>query len=208
MAGESCLCLDCLAQLPETGFAFYPGNPVEKSLTGRLHLEKGMAAYYFGHGSLMQRLMHQLKYKGYKELGRQLGRLMGQQLIASERFSDIEALVPLPLSKARERQRGFNQAAVICEGIAALTGWPIIGQAIQRVRFTGSQTDKSRVDRWLNAAGRFSLSRPELLQGKHLLLVDDVITTGATLEACGSVLAQALDARLSIATLCVAMART
>lgn len=201
---ESQLCLRCLASIPETNFEKHSANPVEKMFWGRLPLVSATAQYYFTKESLMQRLMHQFKYKGNKDLGFQLGRLMGIALKESNRFSNIEALVPLPLFSSKEKRRGFNQATVLCEGMAEILFLPVLKDVIIRPQHTDTQTKKGRIERWKNIEGKFELVNTAIIQNKHLLLVDDVVTTGATLEACGSELLKAENVRLSIATLCQA----
>jgi ComF family protein len=150
----------------------------------------------------MQHLMHQLKYRGNKELGVYLGRLMGYALEATNRFRYVDALVPLPLFPSKERKRGYNQAAVLCEGMAEAMGKPVLKDVVVRTAHTETQTRKNRIERWLNMEGRFELAKPQAIEGKHVLLVDDVMTTGATLEACGAVLLQGQNVQLSVATLC------
>ncbi|MFN2457058.1 MAG: ComF family protein [Chitinophagaceae bacterium] len=199
---ESFLCLHCLSSLPQTNFHLHNNNPIEKIFWGRLPVPNATAQYYFTKESLMQRLMHQFKYKGNKELGFYLGELMGHQLAATDRFAVIDALVPLPLFPQRERKRGYNQAAVLCDGIAEVLKKPVLKHVVRRPHQTESQTNKSRVERWQNMEGKFELVKEKEIAGRHILLVDDVVTTGATLEACGSVVLQAPDVRLSIATLC------
>ena len=197
----SSLCLRCLDALPETNFESHPDNPVEKKLWGRLKVENAAAQYYFTGESLMKRLMHQFKYRGNKELGLQLGRMMGDNLGRSGRFN-VDALVPLPLFPAKEKRRGYNQAAILCDGIAESLQVPVLKDIIIRSEHTDTQTKKKRIERWQNMEGKFIVVKPDAIQNKHLLLVDDVITTGATLEACGSELLKAGNTRLSIATLC------
>ncbi|RYZ29629.1 MAG: ComF family protein [Chitinophagaceae bacterium] len=196
------LCLKCHSALPKTDFHLYPNNPIEKIFWGRLPLANATAQYYFTKNSAMQHLMHQLKYRGNKELGMYLGRLMGHALNQSNRFRYIDGLIPLPLFPAKERKRGYNQALVLCEGIAEVMGKPVLKNAITRRSHTDSQTKKNRVQRWQNMDGRFEITNEDAIKGKHLLLVDDVVTTGATLEACGSVLLEAENVQLSVATLC------
>lgn len=150
----------------------------------------------------MQRLMHAFKYDGNQELGAYLGQLMGQSLVLSNRFSYLDALVPLPLFKSKERTRGFNQAKILCDGIAGVLGVPILNHVVQRTVHTDSQTKKGRIERWQNMEGRFALCDGQQLEGKHILLVDDVITTGATLEACGKEIMKQNNVQVSIATLC------
>ena len=201
---QSMLCMHCLAEMPETNFHFFNNNPVEKIFWGRLPLVNATAQYYFTKESLMQCLMHQLKYKGNKELGKQLGRLIGISLQQSDRFHNIDALVPLPLFPAKEKKRGYNQAYVLCEGIAEVMNLKICHDVIVRVQNTESQTKKGRIERWENIEGKFELESAEKIQNKHILLVDDVVTTGATLEACGQKLCKVEGTKISIATLCYA----
>lgn len=201
---ESRLCLHCLVALPETNFEKHAGNPVEKMFWGRLSLVSAAATFYFTKESLMQKLMHQFKYKNNKDLGLQLGRLMGIALKESKRFENIEALIPLPLFPSKEKKRGYNQATVLCEGIAEILFLPILKDVIARPQHTETQTKKGRIERWKNIEGKFELINPVHAQYKHLLLVDDVVTTGATLESCGAELLKSENVRLSIATLCQA----
>ena len=200
---ESALCMHCIADLPETNFENYPGNPVEKIFHGRLQLVNAAAQYYFTRESMMQRLMHQFKYKGNKELGYQLGRMMGESLKRSGRFN-IDGLIPLPLFPVKEKRRGFNQAAILCEGIREVMNVPVLYHVVTRPQHTASQTNKGRIERWKNIEGKFELSNPGAVCNKHILLVDDVVTTGATLESCGSELLKAEKVRLGAATLCIA----
>src|SRR6266487_794712 len=201
---ESLLCMRCISELPETNFHLHPNNPVEKIFWGRIPLVSATAQYYFSKETRMQHLMHQFKYKGNKDLGKQLGYLMGNDLLQSHRFKNIHALIPLPLFAAKEKRRGYNQAAVLCEGIAEILRIEILNDAIIRTQHTETQTKKGRVERWQNIEGKFELINPGEIRNKNILLVDDVITTGATLEACGQELIKATDVGLSVATLCFA----
>jgi ComF family protein len=187
--------------MPETHFELHPGNPVEKKFWGRLLIQGGTAQYYFTKESLMQHLMHQFKYRKNKELGLQLGKMMGQQLKRSRRFT-TDALVPLPLFPAREKRRGYNQATILCQGISEVMQIPILDKVIIRPQFTETQTKKGRIERWKNMDGKFILVDPRAIANKHLLLVDDVITTGATIEACAMEFLKIENVRISIATLC------
>ena len=196
------LCLRCLHQLPATQFELHASNPIEKIFFGRLPVTAATAQYYFTKESLVQRLMHGFKYKGNKELGIYLGRLMGIALASSNRFTKIDALVPLPLFPSKERKRGYNQATVLCQGISEVLQKPVWKDAVIRSTFTETQTKKNRVERWQNIEGRFEIANAAQLMNKHVLLVDDVVTTGATLESCGRVLLNAPGLQLSIATLC------
>ncbi|HKC34540.1 MAG TPA: phosphoribosyltransferase family protein [Chitinophagaceae bacterium] len=201
---ESRLCIRCVASLPETNFEQHTGNPVEKIFWGRIPVVNAAAHFYFTKESLMQRLMHQFKYKGNRDLGLQLGRMMGYSLKSSNRFTGISGLVPLPLFPFKEKKRGYNQATILCEGMAEILSLPILNNIITRPEHTETQTKKGRIERWRNIEGKFHLINSGLIQNKHLLLVDDVITTGATLESCGNELLTAENVKLSVATLCVA----
>jgi ComF family protein len=202
---ETPLCLRCIHELPVTNFHTYVNNPVEKIFWGRLPLVSASAYTYFTKDSLLQHLLHQLKYGGNKEIGVFLGNMLGQLLKASNRFSDIDAVVPLPLFAAREKKRGYNQALVICEGISLAMQIPVLRQAVVRLSATETQTKKNRIQRWQNMEGRFLVKNENDIGNKHLLLVDDVVTTGATLEACGQEILSVNNTRLSIATLAFAV---
>lgn len=197
------LCFRCLSSLPQTHFESLPGNPVEKLFWGRLLLEAATAQFFFTGNSLVQQLMHQVKYNSNQALAIQLGRIMGEQLLASGRFF-VDALVPLPLFPAREKKRGYNQATLLCEGIREATRLPILDKVVIRPEHTETQTRKGRIERWKNMEGKFYLQHESAVKGRHLLLVDDVVTTGATLESCGNTLLDAGNVTLSIASLCIA----
>lgn len=195
------ICVHCYTNIPETNYAALPGNPIEKIFYGRLDVEQAAAGYYFSKSSVLQRLIHQLKYNGNIEVGHQLGEWLGLQLQRSNRFNSVDALIPLPLYPSKEKKRGYNQATVLCEGIAEIMNIPILKNIVLRKRYTDTQTKKGRTERLLNVDGSFEVSDAPALQQKHLLLIDDVITTGATLEACGLVIKEVDEAKLSIATL-------
>ncbi|HRN46905.1 MAG TPA: ComF family protein [Niabella sp.] len=204
LSPDSRLCVRCIHDLPVTGFEKHAFNPVEKMLTGRIQFEKATAQFYFTKEGLMQTLMHRFKYKGNSDLGKQLGVLMGMQLSESNRFDDIDVLVPLPLFENKERQRGYNQSTVLCKGIAEVMQLPIIEDAVIRPMHTDTQTKKSRIERWKNMEGKFQLVDGSKISGKHILLVDDVITTGATGESCATALLEEANVKVSIAALCMA----
>ncbi|MGZ5190966.1 MAG: ComF family protein [Flavisolibacter sp.] len=196
------LCLRCLSFLPATNFHMHPNNPIEKIFWGRMPVTYATSHFYYTRESIIQHLMHQFKYRGNKEIGFYLGNLMGHALSSSNRFSFLDALIPLPLFPSKERQRGFNQATILSEGVSGILNIPVWKDVICRNSFTETQTKKGRIERWQNMEGRFEVTRVEQLKGKHVLLIDDVVTTGASLEACGTELLKVKDLRLSIATLC------
>jgi ComF family protein len=195
------LCLHCINDLPHTNFAQYHNNPVEKIFWGRIPVTAAHSEFYFSKESLLQHLIHQLKYKSNTDIGFYMGQMMGKTLLISGRFNNIDYLVPLPLYPDKERKRGYNQAAIICNGMSELMNVPVLKGNIIRQRFTETQTRKHRTERWENVEGSFVVKDPAALQGKSILLVDDVITTGATIEACGIVLLQTAGVKLNIASL-------
>lgn len=202
---KNLLCLKCINNLPHTHYAQHANNPIEKIFWGRIPLMAAHSEFYFAKESLVQHLIHQLKYKSNQQIGIYLGELMANSLCNSNRFKNLDYLVPLPLYPDKERKRGFNQAAVICQGMSAVMNVPVLNGNIVRKRFTETQTKKHRTERWENVAGSFMVNDEQILKGKNVLLVDDVITTGATLEACGVVIANISSTKLSIATLSMAV---
>ena len=198
------LCLQCINDLPHTNFEMHANNPVEKIFWGRLPLTAAMSEFYFTKGTLIQTLIHQFKYKSNIDVGLYLGAIMGRSLLNSNRFTTIDALIPLPLNAEKEFKRGYNQATILCNGMAEVMGVPVIKNNVVRNRFTETQTKKHRAERWKNVEGSFEINNPSALRDKHILLVDDVVTTGATLEACGTEILKIEGTKLSIATLAYA----
>ena len=194
------LCLRCISDLPLTDFSSHRCNPIEKIFRGRVAIVNATSILYFTKGSGLQHLLHQLKYNGRKEIGVFFGEMMGNLLIDSGLYADVDALVPLPLFSAREKKRGYNQAKVICNGISAVMQIPCVDDIIIRKSSTETQTHKNRIERWQNIEGKFALIDPLRLKNMHVLLVDDIITTGATLESCAAELI-ANGIKVSIATL-------
>ena len=201
---DQLLCLRCISNLPHTNYAQHAGNPIEKIFWGRVPLVAAHSEFYFSKESLIQHIIHQLKYKGNQDIGIYLGEILGRSLLNSNRFSGIDYLIPLPLYADKERKRGYNQAAVICRGMSGVMNVPVLTGNVTRQRYTETQTKKHRTERWENVADSFIVNDKEELKGKNVLLIDDVITTGATLEACGQSILQAADVKLSVAALAMA----
>ncbi len=200
--GEKAICTHCLYDLPYTDFHANPHNRVAKQLWARLPFEAAMAMLYFKKGTRIQNLIHNLKYNGKTEVGYALGKLIGEQLLLSEQYKGIDHIIPVPLHPKKERTRGYNQSVCIAEGIAEVLGASLQKKVLIRKKITDTQTRKSRFIRYENMLSVFELFESQHLQHKHVLLVDDVITTGATLEACGNVLHSGGIKKLSIA--CIA----
>lgn len=201
---RDCICLNCQLKLPKTNFHLERNNPFTERFWGRLEIESGAALYHFVKGGKVQGLIHQLKYLGKRQVGIRLGQWYGEQLRASEHFKNIDLIVPVPLHPRKEKMRGYNQSAAFAAGLAETMQIPALPQALVRRVFTETQTNKSRLERLENVQDVFAVQNPELLEGKHILLVDDVMTTGATLEACGSKIVAVKGTKLSMATIAIA----
>lgn len=171
---------------------------------GRIPVDAAGSLFYFSRGAPMQRILHSLKYRGNRQAGIKLGRSLGEAISDSGRFKPLDAIVPIPLHAERERNRGYNQAECIARGMSLTIGRPVWTDLVSRIRRTDTQTQKNRIERWTNLSDGFRLTRPDSVTGKHLLIVDDVITTGASLEACAQGILQASPAKLYIATIAYA----
>jgi ComF family protein len=203
---EETVCLSCEFHLPRTNFHLSLENPVSRLFWGRVTLESASAYVYFNKGNKVQRLIHQLKYKGRKDIGIYLGRQYGQQLRFSPFFQTVQLIVPVPLHIKKLLKRGYNQSEQFAIGLSESMKIPVDPAAICRKKETETQTKKSRFRRWQNVAEVFEVNDPGSLEMKHVMLVDDVITTGATLESCIRVLSPIHGIRISVATIAVAPA--
>ena len=168
---------------------------------GQLSVERAAALMFYEPHSEMAQLVYQLKYGQRPDIGEDMGRLMAREMSLGDFFNGIDALVPVPLTRKRHRQRGYNQSEMLARGISDVTGIPVITEAVSRELFQQSQTSLSRRERQENVEGVFVLRHPQLLEGKHILLIDDICTTGATLMACGKVLHNIERVSISMLTL-------
>ncbi len=199
--GEEQICTKCKYDLPYTDFHLYKDNLVAKQLWGRLELNAAMAMLYFKKNTKVQNLIHSLKYDGKTDVGLFLGKLMAQQLKKSAFYQDIDLVIPVPLHQKKLRTRGYNQSEYIANGLAEELGIVAASKNLLRKKATESQTKKTRYIRFENMQDVFEIKNPAVLKDKHILLVDDVVTTGATLEACGNVLLNSGIKKLSIAAI-------
>ena len=204
VANEHLLCTDCRFNLPYTNFHLQADNIVARQFWGKINIEAAFALYYFNKGGKIQNMLHQLKYDGQQQIGNLLGNIAGEQLAKNEIFNAVEYIIPVPLHKKRFRERGYNQSTRFAEGLADKLNAVVEEDNLVRVKSTETQTHKSRFARFENMQEVFVVINPEKLQGKHVLLVDDVITTGSTLEACGEQLLKVDGLKLSIATIAYA----
>ncbi len=198
---DDVVCISCLYQLPRTYYHKYAQNPVYQKFWGRIPAVQAFSFLHFQKGNVVQTLLHALKYSNRQDIGERLGYLFGKELTESG-FHGPELIVPLPLHPNKLRARGYNQCDPIGRGLAKGTGIPLASDGlVVRVVANPTQTRKSRFDRWTNVERIFEVKQPEKLDGKHILLIDDVVTTGSTLESCGHTLLEAGAGALSIATL-------
>ncbi len=197
---EEVLCLSCEEHLAFTGgFGAYSRNDTVLRLSGRIPFRLAISLAYFSNGNLLQHLIHGLKYGGKQDNGIYLGKELGK-LIAAHPGHNIDAIVPVPLHYKKEIQRGYNQSVCIAAGAASVLQKPLLANVVVRNRPTESQTEKTRMQRIENVKNAFSVSDIGILKGKHLLLIDDVLTTGATVEACAEVMLSVQGTSVSIAT--------
>lgn len=199
---EQDLCTDCLCQIPWARLAEMPDNAVEQRLSG-YHVQAAASLLIFRKGNIGQTIIHQIKYHGNLRLAHTYGRLLGNELKQSGRFNDIDGIVPVPLHFLRRIKRGYNQSEQIAQAVAEVLQCPVLTCNLYRKRYTATQTHKNRTERHKNMQNVFAVRHPEQLSGKHILLLDDVITTGATTTSCFLALSQIPDLRVSIASLAV-----
>lgn len=199
--GEKFICSECRYHLPRTGFHNIADNPVAKHFWGRIPVEAATAYFYFNKGLKVQELIHKIKYRGKTELGIYLGQMFGAELKTSSFAEKINFVIPVPLHEQKQRQRGYNQSYLIAKGIAEALGVDYSADYLVRSKATDTQTRKSRFKRWQNVDNKFEVTDTEAIKGKNVLLVDDVVTTGSTLEACGRAILSMPDTKLSIAAL-------
>ncbi|MCL2246474.1 MAG: ComF family protein [Lentimicrobiaceae bacterium] len=201
---EPFFCLHCLHNLPETRYHEFDESPLSKIFTGRVQIENVGSFLFYKKGNQVQKILHHLKYKGGKEIGSFLGNIYGAQLIQNEKWKALDLIIPIPLHKKKEKERGYNQSEWIAKGLSSGMQIPYNTALLTRAEFTETQTKKSRFHRWENVKEVFQLTHPEILQNKHVLLCDDVLTTGATMEAAIQKLKAVPDVKVSVATLATA----
>src|SRR5665213_2609001 len=183
-ADENIICLDCQLNLPRTGFHTFKGNPAEKIFWGRFPVEQVSSFLYFEKAAGVQQIMHHIKYRGGKEASKLMGQWYGNELLRAENYEKPDCIIPVPLHKTKLISRGYNQSEWFGKGLALAMKIPLETDILIRAQKSETQTRKTRYKRWENVSEIFEVIRPETLNNKHILIVDDVVTTGATLEAC------------------------
>ncbi len=202
---EQTVCTLCIYKLPKTNFHLVQNNPVNKIFWGRVNIQHASSFLYFRKKGMVQKLIHTFKYKNRKDIGILLGKLYGHELRESKLFDDVECIIPVPLHKKKLLERGYNQSLLFAYGLKESMDVEVLDDILYRKKHSATQTRKGRFERWENVEAIFELKNTEKIQNKHILLVDDVITTGATLEACVQILKQVSDLKVSIATIAYAL---
>lgn len=202
---EKGICRKCSHKLPYTKFEFSKNNAVDQLFWGKVKIERAMAMLFFRKGERPQKILHHIKYRKAKDLGISMGEILGKRLVDAHFLDDIDVIIPVPLHPRRLKHRGYNQSELIAQGITKVTGIKLIPNAIVRQSHTETQTKKSRYERHENVHRVFVIPNTKPLEGRHVLLIDDVVTTGSTLEACASQLANIQNIKISVAALAFAV---
>jgi len=198
---EKILCTACNHNLPFTTFSNKKNNLVEKSFYGRIKIIDATSLLFYQKKGIVQRLIYNLKYKSHQEIGFLFGNKLANEIAHSDRFKNLDVVVPIPLHKKRLKKRGYNQVDKFGEQIALKLEIPFIKNVLIRKTATKTQTKKQRIDRWFNVTEIFSVSDKSVFENKHVLLVDDIITTGATIETCYDELSKVPNIKISIAVM-------
>jgi ComF family protein len=205
VGNEKIICIACWKDLPKTKFHLQVNNQLEQKFWGRIHVQCATSMYFFNKDSRIQHVLHALKYRNNTDLGIELGRRFGRELEKCNWIEEIDVIIPIPLSKQKEKLRGYNQSEFIAKGMSEILNIEVNTQAVARIKHTDTQTKKSRTERLENMQAAFEVMDSKYLENKHILLVDDVITTGATLESCAETILKVNKTKLSIATLAYAI---
>lgn len=199
LRSESFLCTDCLYHLPQTNYHLIKDNPLAKTFWGRVPLKEALAFIYFRKGGVAQTILHELKYAGNQELSFFMGTYYGARL--KQAGLAIDGIAAVPLHKSKLLKRGYNQSALFASGMAQVIGCEDYSHNVVRNNPTETQTKKGRYDRWTNVDSVFGLVNQDLFRNKHILIVDDVITTGATIESLAQTILNGVDCTLSVASI-------
>lgn len=201
ITGEKTLCTSCFHKLPRTDFHHENHNILHEIFMGRIKLEQMVAFLYFKKGGMVQEIIHQFKYKNRTEVGNTLGEIYAYELMQCNWINNIDFLIPIPLHGKKLKKRGFNQSEEFAKGLSKILDLPLRSDLLSRAIFSETQTRKSKYQRWENVKDIFELKNPEQLKDAHVLLVDDVITTGATIEAAATCIKKSSKAKVSVVAL-------
>lgn len=205
LRNENIICTECYISIPRTNYHLSEDNPAARLFWGRCNIYKAAAFSYYAKGSRIRRIIHNLKYNGMKEAGFEMGKIYAANLKSSDFLNGIDIIIPVPLHPSKLRRRGFNQSDCISDGISEVSGIPVDRTSLRRVVGSDTQTKRSRFERWKNVDGIFEVDRNTDLRGRHILLVDDVITTGSTIESCASAFQAIENVKISVLALAVAV---
>ena len=201
---EELICFHCRSDLPKANFSDAKENELTNMFYGKLNLDFGISYLYFYKSGITQKLLHKFKYKNYPEIGEMIGNWIGHELLKSKIEHNVNIIIPVPLHHRKERKRGYNQSQYLAKGISDITKIPTNFKILKRIQYNESQTHKSKEQRWKSVEDAFQVINNTIVENKNVLLVDDVITTGATLEACGHQILKSGASGLSIATIALA----
>ncbi len=204
VTNEHVICIACYYDLPYTNFHQQPDNVVARQFWGRLPLSSVYVLLYFYKGGKVQTMMHQFKYRNSPHIGNKLGEIAGNKLAGNVVYRDVDLIVPVPLHPRKFKQRGYNQSQQFAEGLSARLNIPVNTANLIRLKHTDTQTKKARFSRYENMQEVFSVRDAGQFEGKHVLLVDDIITTGSTVEACGLELLKIPGVKVSVAAIAYA----
>lgn len=202
---EDILCTDCLVQIPQTNIGFSNSQSLANRFRGKVEIKAAYSFLKYSKGGKVQKLLHNLKYKNRQDIGVFMGKLFGKKLLLVENLPEIDILIAIPLHQKKLLLRGFNQSALIAEGLSETLNVPHETNIINRIKVTETQTRKTRIDRFFNVENVFEVTNKEKIQGRRVGLVDDVLTTGATMEVCAIALLEAGAAEVSIFSLAAAI---
>ncbi len=198
---EKTICITCRHDLPVTNFTDEKDNLVEKIFYGRVPIQEATSLFYFLKKGKVQQLIHELKYNKQQQVGTFIGEWLSEEILESERFKTIDCIIPVPLHKKKQKQRGYNQVITFGQSLSQKLNIPFYENVLTKTTSTTTQTKKLRFDRWKNAEHLFKIENIELIENKHVLIIDDIITTGATLEACILSIKNAKNITISIAAM-------
>lgn len=201
---ESMLCLRCEIDLPKTHYANHPNNSLEKLFWYKTQIEQAAAGYFFSKKSRIQHMIHEFKYRGNQDAAIFLGEKLGTILLESNRFTQLDCIIPVPLHPKKMQLRGYNQAELIADGISNILEIPVVTQVLIRQTHNDTQTNKALFTRWTNVKTIFTIENHQIIENMHVLLVDDVITSGSTIEACANQILKISLTKVSIASLAIA----
>ncbi len=205
VGNEHNICVACWRGIPKTKFHLQQNNPIEQRFFGRIPVEHASSFYYFNKDTHIQEVLHALKYKSKTKIGIELGQRFGNELKDCDWIKDIDMLIPIPLSKQKLKIRGYNQSECIAIGLSESLHIPVDTQSVIRTKNTKSQTTMTIAERIENVKDAFEVQQPVSFENKHVLLVDDVMTTGATLESCAREILKTPNTKISILTLAYAI---